>query len=57
MEKRTLKMMFSKSGSGSITTRLAIPKAWCNKMNIVEEDREIDVYFDEDKKEIVIKKK
>lgn len=56
MEKRKLKMMFAKSGSGSVTTRMTIPKSWCNKMDITEEDRDLDVHFDEDKKEIVIKK-
>lgn len=56
MEHRDLKVMFAKSGSGSITTRLAIPKKWANDMGLSPEEREVEVTYT-DNKEIIIKKK
>ena len=54
--KRLLNIMFSKSGSGSISTKLAIPKAWIEKMKINEENKTIIANFNEEKQEITIKK-
>lgn len=60
MEERRLNVMFNKAGGtagkGSYTTRMTIPKAWLDKMNVTKEDREVTVIFDEEKKEIIIKK-
>lgn len=56
MEKRILKIQFSKGGSGSISPRISIPKSWIDKLDISEQEREVKVLFDEEKKEIIIKK-
>ena len=53
--KRTLNIMFQKSGSGSISSRLALPKDWINSMKIEPENRQVIAFFDENKKEIIIK--
>lgn len=54
--KRLLNIMFSKSGSGSISAKLSIPKAWIEKMEINEENKTIIANFNEEKQEITIKK-
>lgn len=54
--KRLLNIMFSKSGSVSISTKLSIPKAWIEKMEIDEENKTIIANFNEEKQEITIKK-
>lgn len=46
MEKRQINMMFQKGGSGSVTTRLAIPKSWVDKMGVIQDEREVIVEFD-----------
>ena len=46
MEKRQINMMFQKGGSGSVTTRLAIPKSWVDKMGVTQDEREVIVEFD-----------
>lgn len=46
MEKRQINMMFQKGGSGSVTTRLAIPKTWVDKMGVSQDEREVIVEFD-----------
>lgn len=53
--KRTLNIMFQKSGSGSISSRLALPKDWINSMKIGPDNRQVIAFFDENKKEIIIK--
>lgn len=53
--KRTLNIMFQKSGSGSISSRLALPKDWINSMKIEPDNRQVIAIFDENKKEIIIK--
>ena len=57
MEKKDLKISFNKNGTGSLTTKIALPKKWTDKMNITLEEREIEVYFNEETKEITIRKK
>ena len=56
MEERILKINFNKSGSGSYTPKLALPATFINKMGITKEEREIKIIFDEEKKEIILKK-
>ena len=56
MDKRILKISFNKAGSGSITKRLAIPSKIVSDMGITENDREVELLYDENKKEIIIKK-
>lgn len=56
MEKRILKITFGKSGNGGINPRLSIPKSILDKMNITQEEREIEFVFDEKEMKITITK-
>lgn len=56
MNERILKISFNKAGSGSITKRLTLPSRIIADMGITENDREIELLYDENKKEITIKK-
>jgi hypothetical protein len=55
MEKRVLKIMFAKGGSGSLHTKLNVPITWIRAMGVSQENREVDVSFDGEK--ITIQKK
>ncbi len=57
MEKRTLKISFGKSGNGGINPKLSIPKSFLDKMNITQDEREVEMLFDEEKMSITIIKK
>lgn len=57
MEKRDLKISFNKNGTGSFTPKISLPKKWIDKMNLTQEEREIEVCFNEEAKEITIRKK
>lgn len=57
MKKRELNIAFYKSGSGSISTRITLPKKWIDEMGINPEERKVEVEYNEDTKEITIKKK
>ena len=46
MEVRNLKMMFQKSGSGSVNTRIAIPLSWVREIGANEKERDVKVMFD-----------
>lgn len=54
MEKRNLNVIFNKSGSGSLSTRVTLPITWIKEMDIDKNNREIEVTFYN--KEIKIKK-
>lgn len=56
MDKRILKISFNKSGSGSITKRLTLPSRIIADMGITDEEREVEMFYDNIKKEIIIKK-
>lgn len=56
MNKRILKISFNKSGSGSITKRLTLPSSIIKDMGITEDEREVEMIYDENEKEITIKK-
>lgn len=60
MEKKTVKMIFNRSGGtaskGSFTNRVTIPTLWVKKLGITQEDRNVEISFDEGKSEITIKK-
>jgi len=57
MEIRDLKISFSKSGAGNLTPRISLPKKWIDKMEITKESRDVEVSFNEETGEIIIKKK
>lgn len=54
---RVLNVTFSKSGSGSISSKLSIPKDWINTMELNSENRQVIATFDEKNKTIIIKAK
>ena len=54
MESRQLNVTFNKAGSGSITTRLTLPKKWFDTMEINQDERGVIATFDGE--EITIKK-
>lgn len=57
MEKRDLNISFYKAGNGGISTKMNLPKKWIEKMGISQNDRGVEVIFDEEKKIITIIKK
>ena len=54
--KRLLNIIFNKSGSGSISTKISLPKKWIDTLELNEENRSIIAEFKEDTKEIILKK-
>lgn len=56
MEKRNLKVLFTKGGSGSISPRITIPKKWTDKLELNQEERDVEMFLDEENESIVIKK-
>ena len=56
MEKRDLNTSFYKAG-GTLATRLNIPIPRIKKMGLTPEERGIELIFDEEKEEIIIRKK
>lgn len=57
MEERILNISFNKAGSGSITKRITIPSSILKKMEIDENNRQVLLIYNDDKKEIIIRKK
>ncbi|EGR53333.1 hypothetical protein [Fusobacterium mortiferum] len=56
MEKRTANVSFSKSGNG-IGARIILSVPLLKKLGITQENREVEVIYDEEKQTITIKKK
>lgn len=56
MERRELNISFAKAGTGK-SARLVVPIPWLRKLNITEEEREIYLMLDEEKQELIIKKR
>lgn len=56
MEERELNIIFNKSGSGSMNTKVSLPITWIKQMGITEQDRQVIATYNEKKQEIVIKK-
>lgn len=57
MEKRDLNISFYKNGAGSISTRMNIPKSFLEKLNVNQDEKTVEVILDEEKQEIIIRKK
>ncbi len=57
MEKRILNISFNKAGSGSMTKRLTLPSSILKKIGIDENNRQVLLMYDDDKNEIIIRKK
>lgn len=56
MEKRSANISFSKSGNG-IGARIILSVPLLKKFGITQEEREVEVIYDEEQQAIVIKKK
>lgn len=56
-EVRNLNISFSLSGSKSQTNRITLPTSWVRKMNITEDNRSVEVTFNDETQTITIKKK
>ena len=54
MNKRILKVIFTKGGSGSVSPKLSLPIKWVRELGIDEENREVVLELDKDK--IIISK-
>lgn len=58
MESRIAKVSFNKSGGtakgNAITNRITIPTKWIKEMNITEDDRDVELKFENGK--IIIEK-
>lgn len=51
-------IVFSKGGTGSITYKVNLPTKWVEDMNILENDRQVEMNYNKDEKSIkIIKKK
>lgn len=57
MEERNMKISFGKSGSGSISPRVSLPLSWLKRVGITPEDREVEIILNEEKEEIILRKK
>lgn len=44
MEKRKAKILFTKSGTGSRSTRITLPVSWVDTLRATQEDREVFLY-------------
>ena len=55
MEERILKITFAKAGNGGRVARLTVPIKWLDKMEIIPEEREVIVKFEDNR--IIIEKK
>lgn len=54
IDKRKLKIGFTKSGNEGISTRIILPISWINRMGITEDNRDVEAYYDTEKNRIVI---
>jgi len=52
METRKVNVMFQKGGSGSVSTRVALPKSWIDKMGITPDQREVTIEFNGERIEV-----
>ena len=56
-EKRKAKLIVNKSGNGTSNTfRATIPQSFVRKMGLGEDERDIEIEFDETKNEVKIKR-
>lgn len=46
---------FSKSGSGSLTPRVIVPITWLREMGVTPDDKRINMEYDKESKQIIIK--
>ena len=51
------KITLAKAGNGAISPKVSIPWKWIQGIGITEEEREVEISFNEKTKKIVITKK
>ena len=56
MDKRILKISFGKTGTGNVNTKLSVPKKILEDMEVTQEEREVELEYNKEKKEIIIRK-
>ncbi len=56
MEERELRVIFSKDGRGATNTKITLPVKWVRDMGVNPEKREVALQYDEENKQIIIKK-
>ncbi|BBM35440.1 AbrB/MazE/SpoVT family DNA-binding domain-containing protein [Pseudoleptotrichia goodfellowii] len=56
MEKRKLNISFYKAGTGK-ATRLTVPIKWLRELGITEDEKSIDLIFDRENQQLIIKKR
>ncbi len=49
MESRTARVSFNKAGNNSLTPRVILPIKWIREMGLTEDNREIEIIFEDDK--------
>lgn len=55
-EKRELNVSFYKAGDGE-GTRITLPKPWLKELGITKEDKKIELIFDKENSQLIIRKK
>lgn len=56
MEKRDLNISFQKAGNGK-NARLIVPIPWLRELGITEESRQVELIFDKENNQLILKKK
>lgn len=56
MKTKINKVTLSKSGKGDITPKLSIPWSWLQGIGVNEQEREIRLSYDEERKVITVEK-
>jgi hypothetical protein len=56
MDKREVKVSFGKAGNG-IGAKISLPVPWLKKMGIFQEDRDVEMSYNEDTHQIIISKR
>lgn len=56
MEKRELNISFYKAGNGE-ATRIFLPKPWLRELGITKEDKTVELIYDKENEQLIIRKK
>lgn len=51
------KITLAKAGNGAISPKLSVPWKWLQSIGITEDERDIELSFDEENKKIILEKK
>lgn len=56
MDKREVKVSFGKAGNG-VGAKISLPVPWLKKMGIFQEDRDVEMSYNEETHQIIISKR